>query len=293
MSKRFPLALAIAVFTLPLFAAELKVAGNLPFVEAPSGTPLTVGEATARMRSEVRAQVISTETSSSRFIIPIAGNAAGGNGTFFRSDVTLVNYRNATQRIGIAWLQAGVDNSSAPVSFLDLPASTVGFFDDFVGASLNKSGLGAILIFGVTSTGALDSSATIDGYSRIWTPQPGSNGTVSQNFPAVDVNDSIGIFPAVVLGLKQNSQYRSNVGIVNLDSAAHAWTVRSLINSATVSVTVPANSVVQTGIAAGSASSDGNVALVISTTASGASWSAYGTSVDNVTGDGWVARATQ
>jgi len=296
MNKRFSLALALAVLiAFPLFARDLRyVQGDtLPSIDPPAGAPLTIGELTTRMRDRVQASVINVESSDSSFIIPIAGNAAGGNGTFFKSDASLANYRGAQQRVAIGWLQSGVDNSSAPLSYLNLPANTVVFFDDFVGTTLQKSGLGAVLVVGVDAAGNVDSSSNIDGFSRIWTPQPGSNGTVSQNFPAVSVNDSLGSLTAYVLGLKQNTQFRSNVGIVNLDSVAHTWTVRSVINGASVSFSVPANSVVQTGIAASSALPNGGVALAISTTGSGFWWSAYGTSTDNVTGDGWVARATQ
>lgn len=294
MNKRVPVAFALFVLVaFPLFAADLKVIESLPFVDPPAGAPLTVGELTERMHHRVHASVISVETSNDAFIIPIAGNAAGGNGTFFKSDVSLANYRNAQQRVGIGWLQAGVNNANAPLSYLNLPANTVVFFDDFVGGTLGKTGLGGILVLGVDAAGNLDDQANIDGFSRIWTPQPGSAGTVSQNFPAVDVKDSLGSLSAYVLGLKQNSQYRSNVGIVNLDAVTHTWTVRSIINGAAVTITVPPDSVVQTGIAAGSGLSNGNLALSISTTDSSFWWSAYGTSVDNVTGDGWVARATQ
>ena len=294
MNKRSSVAFAIVILlAFPLFAAELQVSDTITAIGAPAGAPLTLGEMTARMRDQVHASVISVESSNTSFIIPIAGNAAGGNGTFFKSDVSLANYRAAIQRIAVGWLQSGVDNTNAPLVFFQIGANQVVFVDDFVGTQLGKTGLGAVLVVGVDGSGNPDSSANLDGYSRIWTPQPGSSGTVSQNFPSVDVNDSLGSLTAYVLGLKQNSQYRSNVGIVNLDSAAHTWTVRSVVNGAANTVTVPANSVVQTGIAASSATAQGNVALSIATSGSGFWWSAYGTSVDNVTGDGWVARATQ
>ena len=241
----------------------------------------------------VHSQVISIDSTDFAFLIPISGNLQGAGGTFFRSDLFVRNDRSVDQRIGIAYLAANTPNSGDPIAFYSVPAKGGLVFYDIVGSSLNRSGLGAIVISGVDSGGNPDSSATIDGFSRIWTPQPGSTGTVSQNFDAISVLDLIGNGPASIIGLRQNTAFRSNVGIVNLDDVSHTWTVAAA-TGVQQQITVPAQSVVQTGVVAGAGSAQsGAVALTLVGDATTFVWSAYGTSNDNVTGDGWVSRAKQ
>lgn len=265
---------------------------SLAPIERPILAPSSAEEAIAGLNGP-RAHVISCDGSNDAFLIPIAGNAAGSGGTYFRSDVTFANTRSTAQRIGVSWLAQGVDNRTAPVDYYQLPANTFVALDDFVGETLRKTGLGAVIVIAIDSSGLPDSSAQIDAISRIWTRQSGGTGTVSQTFPAISLNDSIGSLVADVMGLKQNTQFRSNIGVVNLDTVPHTWTVRSAATGAITTVTVPPFSVVQAPLASGSALSSGNVSVTMKSDGFGFWWSAYGTSVDNITGDGWVSKAVQ
>ena len=76
------------------------------------------------------------------------------------------------------------------------------------------------------------------------------------------------------------------MGIVNLDSVQHTWTVHAVgqTKSATFTVTVPAFSVSQAAIPAGTY---GNLFPALTPDADAFDWSAYGVSVDSVTGDSW------
>jgi hypothetical protein len=166
--------------------------------------------------------------------------------------------------------------------------------NDFVGTKLGVTGLGALLIIGFDSTGkTFDDNAFIDGFSRIWTPQPGSVGTVSQSFPSVSLFDSASDFTAFALGLRQDAGFRTNVGVVNLDTVVHTWTITSLITSKTITLDVQPFSLGQTGVPADFAGTSGNLSIAYDVNATDFFWSAYASSVDNVTGDGWVSRATQ
>jgi hypothetical protein len=244
-------------------------------------------------RRHVRASVIALDDAADAFLIPIAGSTPGANGTFFKSDLVFDNDRSTAQTIAVGWLAQGVDSGHSGLTYFSLNANTITTADDFVATGLGKSGLGAIIVFAVDANRANDSSGRVNGFSRIWTRQPGSTGTVSQSFPAISVTDSIGSLVATIIGLKQSTQYRTNVGIVNLDTVAHTWTLRAVATGATFTITVPAYSVVQAPLAANSATTAGNVAVAMKSDGFGFWWSAYGSTVDNVTGDGWVARAIQ
>ena len=273
-------------------AQILHVVTKIDPIDPPPRAPRTLAEAIRNVPS-VRVSVIAFDVHDSSFLIPIAGNTAGGGGTFFRSDMSIANYRSVAQRLGIGWLAQGQNNTNSPLQFFNIPANSTAALNDFVGATLGKTGLGAIFVEGVDSAGNLDSMASLDGFSRIWTPQPGSSGSVSQNFDAVSLTDLIGSLDTFIIGLKQSSAFRSNVGIVNLDTAAHTWTIRSTVTGATSTVTVQPYSVSQGGAPAGSADSLGNVNLQLNSDGFGFWWSAYGSSTDNVTGDGWISRGKQ
>ena len=286
---------AVVIALTTTVAAQVHVTETMEATARPANAPATIGELVERMQSERSASVISVEWSKESFIIPVAGNAPGGGGTYFRSDVVFNNDRLAGQRIAVGWMAQGINNCAAPLQYFTLSANSVTIADDFVGQTLGKTGLGAVLVVAVDATGALDEEGLIDGYSRIWTPQPGSpSGTTSQNFTAIDVQDSIGSLPATLMGLKQSNQYRTNVGIVNMDNAAaHTWTFTSIFNGRVTTVSVQPCSMALTGAAANSASPTGNVAFTVKSDGFGFWWSGFGSSTDNTTGDGWVARAIQ
>ena len=287
-------ALALALAICRDATAQLTVNESMEEIAPPIRAPRTVGELIEKMRGQARASVISVDWTTDSFLIPVAGNTAGGGGTYFRSDVAFNNDRLVEQRIAVGWLAQGQNSCASPLQYFVLSPNSITIADDFVNRSLNKAGLGGVLVIAVTAAGDVDFSGQIDGYSRIWTPQPGSAGTTSQNFSAIDVKDSLGSLAATLMGLKQSSQYRTNVGVVNLDTtAAHTWTFTSIFNGRVTSVTVPACSMMLTGATAGSASASGNVAFTVRANGSGFYWSGFGSSTDNITGDGWVSRAIQ
>jgi len=240
-----------------------------------------------------------TDSRSSRVIvIPAAGSLVGGGGAlFFRSDVTLVNYEAAARDVIAMWWAAGTTNvlsaSGSNVVRLTLQPSTFNTYPDFVANTLKQSGLGSIVIIPVTGT-AFTFDAGIDGFSRIFTKQPGSNGTVSQEFPGVDPDYFSMFDEGVSMGLRQDTDYRTNWGIVNIDSVSHAFHITFMgenNQSATLNVTVPAYGMIQQPAPTGTF---GALNILFSGTdvTTFSSFIAYASSTDNITGDGWVSIAS-
>lgn len=231
--------------------------------------------------------------SAAQVLIPAAGSAPGANGTFFRSDITIVNLNTHDQQVLLQWLpQAGT--GSAMSTTITIPARFAIRSTDFVRSYLNTSGIGAIIVSGVTAGGAPDSSAALDVVSRIWTNEPGSAGTTSQSFFAIPlsaVNTSSAAFFG--MGDAENADAaRVNVGIVNTDPVnAQTFAVALVAHSVTpftIQVTVPPMSMQQ--IPATGAS--GIVVEILVTNITPAAtksnlWTAYCSTIDNVTGDAW------
>lgn len=291
--------------TLAVFAVSLCVmtasAQEFHEVMSASGRPMTIGEAAARMielknsahtsKLQPAPDIIVVDSAQNAFLIPIAGNTQGNFGTYFRSDVTIANLRGSDQYIAVGYFRQGVDNTNAPVKVSSFRAGSFTTFADFVGSVLKTDGLGALYVYASDANGNPDTNGKIDGYSRIWTPQPGSpTGEVSQNFDAVNPFDLSGNGFTYIMGLRQDARFRSNVGIVNFSPDSHTWTVSALGTGVTVTVGIPAYSVLQTSVPPNASDNQGFLQLSI-TTNSPVGWTAYATTNDNTTGDGWVSRA--
>jgi hypothetical protein len=262
-TRRLPmkrvLAFAALLLSLPLAAAEIVTDGVVVPVNA-----------------------------ANQILIPAAGSVAGGNGTFFRSDVTIVNFTARAVTINVRWLpQPGGTPTSAT---LDIAASSGIRSSDFVHDYLNQSGLGAILLTPVTGTGSIDTGALLNVTSRIWTPQPGTAGATSQNFPGIPTS-AINTPSGLIFGMggaDAPDRYRVNVGIVNLSSADQDFVVTLPPGATSYLVHVPALGMQQ--IALGSGFSITQQIQIQNGTPSGTrsnNWVAYGSTVDNVTGDAW------
>jgi len=236
----------------------------------------------------VRPQAVADGRSARLLLFPAAGNARGAGGEFFRSDLLLANFDSVDQDILVLWLQNGANTNDPPAFVLTLDAQTYNAFTDFVGETLHLTGqLGAIYMIPVDGED-IDFDAAIDGFSRIWTEQPSNPiGTVSQPFPAVDPYSFYVFDTATLLGVKNDTQYRTNFGIVNVDDVAHTFNLRFLGESATntLTLTVPALGMIQQPVPA---ANYGNLVIEVDVDDPFAPWIPYASSTDNRTGDGWV-----
>ena len=238
------------------------------------------------------AEVIVPQTGAPRVWVPVAGHAAGANGTFFRSEISVTNLRSATQRVRVYWLPQGSTGPATPLQTYDIPAGRGIASDDFVDRILQQRGLGAIEIVGVTNTGALDPQAVLHVTSRIWTPRPdGGDGTMSQTFPAVIAGASQASDVKDVYGMRRGTQYRLNVGVLNPSASTQRFRIvvtidgPSGVNVETVEFDVPSRSMDQVLIPG---TSTGVAFVRVEDLGGGAGdWQTWASSVDNQSGDAW------
>lgn len=247
-----------------------------------------------------RPEAITTVAGSASLVIPAAGNVQGGNGTHFRTDLTLVNHAAGTARVAVTWIERDVPSTAAPV-FLEIPARTVSFYDDFVGDVLGRTGLGSLLIQTVDATGQPLTGGVIDAFARIWTFQPGTEGTVSQPMYAMRESEllSNASRPAYILGMKQTDFFRANLGIVNLHrTVGQSYTVNAVgtLGSTTFVVDLAPLSMKQVSLPNIAL---GDFYLVVTPDSHSllnpfgdSTFTAYGSTVDNLTGDAWSSAST-
>lgn len=286
-TARVAIALVLLISATSLFAGELVPLGVDTVTVGERVEQLRVAHERHQQSRRIAPNVISVDWEKESFIIPVAGSIQGGGGTFFRSDVTIANRRLAPQLISVGFLVRGQNNGNAPTHRFSIDANTTTITRDFIANQLGTSGLGTLLVIAIDSNGNVDNNAEIDGFSRIWTPQPGSAGTVSQAFESIDLEDNLAT--SYAYGLRQDPGFRTNVGLVNLYSQTNTFTifVNGTGGNTTFTQTVQPYSMEQVPLPAGAW---GDLYLRISSDSSNFNWwSAYGTSVDNVTGDGWVS----
>ena len=284
--------LCAAVLALPLsaevrnserFAAPLM----LPDLQTPY-SELLQNAAIANGKGPLRPEPnVVLEGSENAFVFPIVGSAAAGGGLFFRSETVIYNRLNRQQNIAIYYfpIGGGAANCLRPAKQMRLDANAWYVWTDFVADALSTNGLGAVIVLAVTSTGNVDTTARIDGNSRIWTPQPGTNGTTSQNFPSVSLKMPAGGQSS--FGLRHDEFYRSNYGIFNYDTVPRTFRVRPnglRGNPVTFNVALDACSATLSPLQGGPY---GSYELYIEAVDGRALFFTFGSSVDNATGDSW------
>ena len=237
------------------------------------------------------AGVVQPLGASPQVLIPAAGNAQGANGTFFKSDISIINLATHDQIVALQWLPQGTSASGTPQT-ITMPARTGLRSSDFVHDYFGQTGVGSIIVTGVTSAGTVDSTAALNVNSRIWTPEPGTAGTTSQSFPAVPlslINTPVAALFAVG-GADDPTHYRVNVGIVNVDQTNTQTFAVTLpgTTTQTVTVTIPPMSMQQISLGTGiSPTAQISIQNATPSATRSNSWLAYGSTVDNATGDAW------
>jgi hypothetical protein len=227
-----------------------------------------------------------------QLLIPAAGSTPGLNGTFFRSDISILNLAAHDEVVNLQWLPQPGLSVPNPV-LVTLKASTGIRSADFVRDYLNQTGLGAILVTAALNpdgTG-VDQTARLFVSSRIWTPQPGTNGTTSQDLPAIPASQLN--TPAAAIfsmgGADDPPSYRTNVGIVNLDPAhAQTFYIIHFVQdpAGPIVITLPPFSMQQVSLGTIVPGEQIQIQNITQTNKSNL-WTAYGSTINNVTGDAW------
>lgn len=242
--------------------------------------------------STIRPALVAPRSSTSKLLIPAAGSVQGGNGTFFKTDLTLMNFRDADQKVAVRWIPRGVSGNNITPAIMTIPRRDAVVSEDFVGQELRRVGLGSILVTAVRADGSDDPDGQLHSTARIWTFQPNSSGTVSQTFPVMafsDVSSSI----LTILGHRQDSRYRTNVGVINLDPELLQHFGISIFNGTDellqMNLQIPAMSMEQVAVPSTIKADFLRIEVfqIPSNLARIPPFTAYGASVDNLTGDSW------
>jgi hypothetical protein len=222
------------------------------------------------------------EGAEANFIFAVVGSAGA-----FRTEAVIMNRLNRAQFVDLYYLPLGAGNCNVGGTRLRLDPNTWYFYSDFVNDVFQQTGFGSVVAFGVTSSGASDSTAKIDGNARIWSLATGG-GTASQNFPAMSIAVPSGDQSA--FGLRKDEFYRTNWGILNYGTTTRTFDLifNGLRGFSTISVNIPPCSLIQQAVPGGPY---GSFEIGFSPRDGGGLYYAYGSSVDNASSDAWSVPA--
>ena len=252
--------------------------------------------------AQIHSQAADREAAVANVLIPIAGDVPGAFGTLFQTDVTIANRTGAVARAGIFWLPQDRSGSlTVPVRVLTLQPNTTLFFPRFVTDTLGLTGLGAFVVRALNEDGSTNQSGHLDVFARIWTPARSGGGTYSQGIYGSTLGgpgtDDLQPIPAWVYGLRQDANFRTNYGIVNLADAPRTFTITATGETGARferTVTLPAASMLHEALPQdrnfGALTIEMVVHYVIPPAVS-LPWTGFGSSIDNRSGDPWYSKA--
>ncbi|MBV9496747.1 MAG: hypothetical protein JOZ54_21055 [Acidobacteria bacterium] len=163
--------------------------------------------------------------------LPAVARLQGAGGSFFKTDVTIINTSTSRAVVQVAYLEGSGDNSPALNALITLPTFAPGErreLIDIARSALNRETANGSLIFFACREGgnctSCDSNAgeclDIAVQGRIYNDTPG--GTYGQSFPGIpwysyaaltSTND--GTDRLSINGVRNTANYRTNIGLVN------------------------------------------------------------------------------
>ncbi|HEV2719611.1 MAG TPA: hypothetical protein VG323_06300 [Thermoanaerobaculia bacterium] len=287
MKRSLALSVVMVLVSLPLFAQTRKFAA--PEISAvPGADGTTFSETIHAAKAHRIVPNVSFDESSNAMVFPLVGNAPGANGTFFRSEATIVNNLNRRQILRVWFFPLGGGTcNGVPVKDLALDAFNFYVYSDFVAQVFGLNGLGSLGMIAVDSFGNADPNARVDSAVRIYTPAFGGGGA-SQSFQGVGLSDFGGNQTA--FGIRHDANFRTNYGIFNYLGFTRTFDVNmtGIGASASSVVTVGPCSVAFTGVPN---LNYGALVLDIMPRDTQGGWYGFASSVDNVSGDSWSVSA--
>jgi len=180
------------------------------------------------------------------------------------------------------------------------PSATT-FFPRFVTKTLGQTGLGAIVARAIHGDGSTNQNGRIDMFARTWTPTRSGLGTYSQGVYGTTLTgpgtDDLQPIPAWVYGLRQDANFRTNYGIVNLAAESRTFTVTATGEDSAHfarDITLPGASMIHESLPQGQRFGAVTLEMVIHYVFPplvSMQWAGFASSVDNITGDAWYSKA--
>lgn len=136
------------------------------------------------------------------------GSVQGGGGTYFKSELSLTNRSGSSATVTISFVSRG---ATTPDKIVDVTLA----------AGESKLYSNAVKeIFGLDNVAGsfwITGPAGLGAWARTYNDltESGGQGTFGQFIPAIDSTNLIGLSGAIIPGLSQNGEFRTNAGFLN------------------------------------------------------------------------------
>jgi len=219
----------------------------------------------------------------SYFVLPVA-SSAGQLGTYFRTDVYLVNpyfWKSVTVRV--FFLPTGQDNSAAAYRDILIPSGGSVVLPDVLANTFGASGSGALLM----DSSATSGSAFFLASARTYTGDAsGTYGLTSEGISSFNE----GGYVSLISGVRNGSGFRTNTVAVSTGTTTLALEVYAYDSAGILKgsreVNLPPFGHRQMGLTDFADSFDtGYLVWTCSTPAGSTGWAAYAMVIDNTSGD--------
>lgn len=163
--------------------------------------------------------------------LPAVARLQGAAGSFFKTDVTIINTSASRAVVQVAYVEGSGDNSTAVNTLITLPTFAPGErreLIDIARSALNRETANGYLIFFSCREGGNCTNCDSNGgeclniavQGRIYNDTPG--GTFGQSFPGIpwysyaSLNSTAeGTDRLSINGVRNTADYRTNIGLVN------------------------------------------------------------------------------
>lgn len=149
-----------------------------------------------------------TDESMVTLFIPVVAHATGGNGTFFRSDVWIQNPHVTPLDVALTLRPPPSSGKGAVTRTVTVPARAQRVLRDLVSELFETEGGAALELEAADRFAATSRTYNDPGDPRI--------GTSGLSLPAAPLSSSLA--RAVIVGLSNTDEYRSNVGVYNVSN---------------------------------------------------------------------------
>jgi hypothetical protein len=147
----------------------------------------------------------SGDTLADWFIIPVVAHAPGSAGTYWKSDLSIVNPYNWQEiRVYLQVMVSDQPNSNLPEKSVIIPAGGSVYLEDVLDSVFNLTGTAAMIV-------RTKDTRKFTVTARTYTGADGSYGQTENGQMAMNRGQEV----AFITGVKSSASFRSNVGIVN------------------------------------------------------------------------------
>ncbi len=158
------------------------------------------------------------------WLLPSSARVSG-QGAFWTTDLVLLNTGTATATVNVKFLGHTGAGAAGPEQTYYIPARATYSFPDVLSYAFGReSDWGPILI--------RSSVATMAVQGQTWTAAP-TGGSYGQAVPALGSTEFVGSTPKGLAGLRQDSQFRTNIVLANVKESDAAVTLQVLLPDGT------------------------------------------------------------